>query len=157
MLMVLPDLVLRTSDWKTYIAEIHQVYLETVSRADLRFNGLPVRDKYFPSDEGKAATFWHLITQGKVESERTPDERRCQRIRWVSWMIASANTNPQIEWWENTRKGNVHVVIWIRSENFAVILAKRTGYYLLKSAYWVQEHRAVDFEKELREYRASNS
>ena len=148
--MALPDLLHRNGDWKDYLNDVHQIYLETISRVDLAFDGLPLRTRYFPCDDGKSATFWHMITEGEIESSRTPDERRCERIRWVAWMITNAKTDTSLCWWENTRRGNTHVVIWLRSERFAVILAKRSNYYLLKSAYWVKDHRSDDFDERRR-------
>lgn len=32
--------------------------------------------------DGKEATFWHMIQEGRIEEDRTPDIRRCERIRW---------------------------------------------------------------------------
>jgi hypothetical protein len=150
--MALPELLFRACDFKEYIEQVYQIFLETITRAELTFNGLPIRTQFLPSDEGKHATFWHLITEGIIEIERTPDERRCERIRWVAWLIINATTETDVTWWENTRKGNAHVVIYIENQEFAVILAKRNKYYLLKSAYCVKEHRRNDFRRERDEY-----
>ena len=53
-------------------------------------------------------------------------------------MIANAETDTEISWWKNKRKNNTHVVIWHEAENFVVVLAERSGYYLLKSASYPQ-------------------
>jgi len=52
-------------------------------------------------------------------------------------------------WWENQRRGNTHVVIWAQAHDFAVVMAKRRDYYVLKTAYAeIKLHRRASFEKE---------
>jgi hypothetical protein len=58
-------------------------------------------------------------------------------------LISQIDTN--VTWWENERGGNTHIVIWHETENFAVILAKRSNYYLLKSAYNLKPNRRKTF------------
>jgi hypothetical protein len=64
----------------------------------------------------------------------------------------NVKTNDDILWWENRRGSNTHVVLWFRAEKFAVILAKRKDYYLLKSAYPVRSEREKSFKKECKRY-----
>ena len=156
--MPLPECLYRNGlDWKLYLERVHRVYLDTIARAYLQFDGWPVRQRFFPSDEGKAFTFWHMVTTGDLEAERTPDEKRCERIGWVAWTIANAKADPSISWWENTRRSNTNVVLWLPDQSYAVILSKRTGYYVLTSAYEVKEHRRADFERERSSYWANKS
>jgi len=136
------------NDWETYLEALYRAYLDEVVNAGIAFRGLPLRVQFRPITHGKGFGFWHLISEGKVEEERTPDLRRCERIRWIPWMIRSAESTDDILWWENKRDHNTHVVLWLREENFVVILAKRHDYYLLKSAYTLKPHRAKAFEKE---------
>jgi len=44
--------------------------------------------KRHPMTQNKEATFWHMIQEGSVESERIPDIRRCERIRWPRPSVA---------------------------------------------------------------------
>ncbi|WHZ21498.1 MAG: hypothetical protein OJF47_000610 [Nitrospira sp.] len=150
--MSLPELFPFHGDWDRYEDELYEIYLETVVRSGLTFGGLPVRSKYRPPTKNKGYGFWHLISEGEREEERTPDIRRCERIRWVSWLVRNALSDSDITWWENDRWGNTHIVIWHENENFAVVLAKRSGYVLLKTAYWVKPYRRKDFEREREEY-----
>lgn len=151
----LPDLVRledSNGDWDEYVELLYQLYIGDLVRASLTFRGLPLRVQYRPPTGGKGYGFWHVISEGKVEDDRTPDLRRCERIRWISWLILHPDQQPEIAWWEDRRGGNTHVVLWHRSANFAVVLAKRRKYYLLKTAYVVGPHRAKQFEREWREY-----
>jgi len=69
-----------------------------------------------------------------VEDDRTPDLRRCERIRWVRWMIENGVAHPEIHEWQNTRGTEVNTLLWYREE-YLVVLAQRRDYWLLKTAY----------------------
>jgi len=146
--MSLPDLFSFTGNWERYEDELYALYLETVIQSGIRFRGLPIKARYEPATKGKGFSFWHLISEGEREEDRTPDFRRCERMRWVSWFIENAESYAELSWWENKRGNNTHVVIWHEQESFAVVLAKRDGYFLLKTAYWVKTRRADDFRRE---------
>ena len=148
-LVTLPDY---GNDWDAYLEAIYRIYLDEVVNAGIAFHGLPLRVQFRPMSHGKGYSFWHLISEGDVEEERTPNLRRCERIRWISWVIRNAESNSAILWWENKRQHNTHVVLWFREENFVVILAKRLGYYLLRSAYNLKPHREKAFEKEWKQF-----
>ena len=153
--MSLPELFPFHGEWDRYEEELYEIYLETIVRSGLTFGGVPVRSRYVPPTKNKGYSFWHLISEGEREEERIPDIRRCERIRWVAWLIQHATSHEDVCWWENKRGGNTHVVIWHEQENFAVVLAQRTGYFLLKTAYWVKQQRRKDFEREREEFRRS--
>lgn len=137
------------NDWDIYLKELYRLYLENIVNAGLGFQGLPVHFQFRPMTQGKGFGFWHLISEGGAEDDRTPDLRRCERILWVPWVINHAGSDEEIMWWENERHGDTHVVLWLRKEHYVVILAKRNGYYLLKSAYvTMSPHREQTFEKE---------
>jgi len=147
----LPPLVKLTdfgNDWEVYLEELYQIYLDEVVNAGLTFRGSPLRVQFRPMTHSKAFGFWHLISEGEDEEERKPDLRRCERVPWISWVIRNAESNPDILWWENRRGSSTHIVLWLKEEKFAVILAERGGYYLLKSAYSVAPKREQTFERE---------
>ena len=147
--MTLPDLVFFESDWSSYEDCLYQIFLTDIVNAKLCFKGLPISCQYRPATKDKHFGFWHVISEGEVEDDRTPDLRRCERIRWIAYLITQVETNNDISWWENRRGTNKHVVIWHELENFVVILAKRKDYYLLKSAYYLDKsHRKATFINE---------
>ena len=46
--------------------------------------------------KGKGYAFWHVISEApqsnnRNESERIPNLRRCERIRWIAWAIEQAD------------------------------------------------------------------
>lgn len=135
------------NNWDKYLEALYRTYLDEVVNAGITFEDLPLRVQFHPMTDGKGFGFWHLISEGKDENERTPDLRRCERIRWIPWVLRNVE-GKEVVCWENKRKQSIHIVIWFRRENYAVILAKRKGYVLLKTAYIVKPHRAKIFEKE---------
>lgn len=150
--MGLPDLFPFAGDWSAYEDALYRIYLNDIVNADLRFNGLPIRCQYRPPSKNKHFGFWHIISEGKTEDDRLPDLRRCERIGWIAYLITSAGVDTDISWWENKRGGNTHVVIWHERENFTVILAKRSQYFLLKSAYCTEPHRKKAFIREREDF-----
>ena len=150
--MALPDLMPLQGEWADYVDSIYQVYVEQVANGGLTFNSLRITCQFRPESQGKHFGFWHVISEGESEEDRLPDLRRCERIAWIAYLIANIETDADITWWENKRGANTHLVIWHEAENFVVILAARNGYYLLKSAYCPESHRAKTFIKERNNY-----
>ncbi len=117
--MTPPDLLLFDDfggDWRGYENELHRIFIDEIARAGLRFRGRRVSCPHKPETAGRWALFWHLIQEGKVEDERTPDLRRCERLRWVRWVIENALTHSAIDEWQNNRKNEINTLLWYREE-----------------------------------------
>ncbi len=144
----------RTEEWKAYEESLFEVFKKTIVEDKLRFQGLPVNPRRFPEEKGKHFTFWHLITEGEKEEDRTPDFQRCKRIGWVSWIIKNCENESIISYWESRRGSSKNWVIWYEKGQFAVVLAKRSQYFVLLSAYQVTDPRRIkSFERDREEYR----
>lgn len=150
--MALPDLMPLQGEWSDYVDSIYQVYVDQIANGGLTFSGLRISCQFRPESQGKHFGFWHVISEGEAEDDRLPDLRRCERITWISYLIANVETDNEISWWENKRGRDTHVVIWHESENFVVILAERNGYYMLKTAYCPKSGRVKSFIKERDNY-----
>jgi hypothetical protein len=155
-----PDLLPFDGDWANYEEMVYRVFVDSFVRAGVKFCGLPVNAQRRPETRGKGFSFWHTISEAperanRNEEDRVPSIRRCERIRWIEWVIRNADA-AGFSWWENRRSGQTHVVIWAREYDFAVVLAKRNGYYVLKTAYSeLAPHRRKTFEAELGEFMKS--
>lgn len=150
-----PDLIPFEGDWLPYEDRIYEVFLDSFVRRNVQFNGWVVKAQFRPEAHGKGFSFWHVISESpdprnKKEVDRIPDLRRCERIAWISWAISCVEAGVSgFYWWENRRGSNVHVVIWAEANDFAVVLAKRNGYYVLKTAYGeIRSNRRRAFENE---------
>ena len=109
-----------------------------IARGCLTFRGEPVNCRRHDEVAGRWASYWHLVQEGKVEEDRLPDLRRCERLRWVPWVIQNAVQHPEIQEWQNVRKTEVNMLLWYREE-YLVILGRRNDYWLLRSAYCTEQ------------------
>ena len=66
------------SDWDTYLKVLYLLFQKDYVESLPSLEGEPLQLKRDPMRDGKEATFWHLVTEGSVEENRTPDEPRCQ-------------------------------------------------------------------------------
>lgn len=149
--MIPPELVSFNTfggDWPAYEVELHRIFMEEIAKGRLTFRDLPVNCRRLPETAGRWASFWHLVQEGPVEDDRLPDLRRCERIRWVRWMIENALSHPEISEWQNTRGTEPNTLLWYR-EDYLVVLARRGGYWLLRTAYCtVQSGRIKQLQRE---------
>lgn len=129
-------------DWNAYEAELYRIFQEEIAQGGLQFRGLRVSCRRTPETSGRWAAFWHLVQEGSVEADRTPDLRRCERIRWIRWVIENATTHPEIDEWKNERRTEKNTLLWYREE-YLVVIAQRRNYWLLKSAYCTEQKRRV--------------
>ena len=129
-------------DWNAYEAELYRIFREEIARGGLRFRGQRVRCRRIPETDRRWFTFWHLVQEGRAEEDRTPDLRRCERIRWVRWVIENAESHPEIYEWRNERRGKINALLWYREE-YLVVIAQRRNYWLLKTAYCTERRRRI--------------
>lgn len=130
-------------DWPAYEAELHRIFMAEIASGNLQFRGVRVGCRRNPEAAGRWASFWHLVQEGRVEDERLPDLRRCERIRWVRWIIEKAPAHAEINEWQNTRGTETNTLLWYREE-YLVVLAQRQGYWLLRTAYCTEQDGRID-------------
>ena len=149
--MTPPPLILFSDfggDWQAYEESLFDIFLNEIARAGLGFRGMPVSCRRQPETHGKWSSFWHLVQEGRIEDDRLPDLRRCERLRWVPHVIRNADAATDIDWWENQRRREQSTLFWYREE-YLVVLARRSGYWLLKTAYCTdRRHRCDSLRRE---------
>ena len=137
-----PALLPFHGDWTLYEEELHKIFLEEIARGGLLFRDRPVSCRRIPETAGRWAAFWHLVQEGRSENERYPDIRRCERLRWIKWVIENATEDSRIDEWQNMRGSARNTLLWY-SEEYLVVLAERSDYWLLKSAYHTQRRQRI--------------
>jgi hypothetical protein len=156
----LPPLVLFQDyhgNWQRYVEVLYRYFKQDFVDSSPSFRGTQLVLKRHPMEQGKEATFWHLISEGKVEDKRLPDFRRCERIRWPRPIIEHAD-DPPIRVWENKRKRENRICIWFEDVEYLVVLAVRRGYILLWTAFPVpQLHYQRKLQKEYETYIKANA
>jgi hypothetical protein len=135
--------------WNTYLGALYLVYRRTLVEADLTFRDLPIQYRRTPDATGKHIAYWHLVQEGYPEEHRTPDIERCRRLLWVSWVIQNAGQNTAVRVFPQTRRhGEKTWALWLFGHGYVVILAERSAYYLLKTAFLVSEDKREELERD---------
>jgi len=154
----LPELVLFEDfggDWERFVEALYAYFRNDFVNSQPVFQGQRLGLKKHPLSQGKEATFWHLISEGKDEDERLPDFRRCERIRWPKPIIENSE-EASVKVWENQRGGETRICLWLVEEEYLVVLAKRKGYLLPWTAFMVtRPHEKRKRQKEYEAYRRS--
>jgi hypothetical protein len=83
-------------NWAAYETELHRIFIADLANGVVQYGGLRVGCRRHPEAAGRWASFWHLVQEGRVEDDRLPDLRRCERIRLVRWVIENALTHGQV-------------------------------------------------------------
>lgn len=144
-----------SEQWKNYLECLYLVYLKTLVNAGLTFRGLRVRYRQQPDSDHKHFSFWHLVQEGYPETHRTPDLERCRRLLWVSWIIEQSSTHPGIRVFPQApRYGEKPWALWLVEQGYVVILAFRSDYFLLKTAFLITTNqKKASLEREWQAYR----
>ena len=153
-LMLLGDF---EGDWNAYEDVLYAAFAEDFLKTRPRWAGKKVGLKRHPLSQGKEATFWHFISEGKTEADRIPDLRRCERIRWPRpTMETFTDQRPgdgaPVVWWKNERRGESRYLLALPDFSYLVVVADRGDYVLPWTQYCVE--RAHQREKYRKEYNA---
>ncbi len=151
----LPSLVFLedySGNWERYLNTLYDFFKQDFINSRPVFEGRRLGLKHHPLSQGKEATFWHLISQGDNEPERTVDIRRCERIRWPRPIIENSDDST-VKMWRNKRGTETRICLWLEAQEYLVILADRGRYILPWTAYVVNmPHRRRKLQKEFEQY-----
>lgn len=140
----LPDLILLESfggDWMRYLEQIHARFKVDFLDSLPAWPGKRVGVKRHPEYDSKSATFWHMISEGAVENERTPDLRRCERIAWPRPIMVEYDgadpdtTDCRIRWWTEVRRNETRYHLTTSDFSYLMVVADRGSYVLPWTAY----------------------
>ncbi len=144
----LPGLLEFSGDWSSYVEEVYDAFSRDLLASPTRFRGRRVAVRRDPRDQGKEAGFWHAISEGPEEQERTPDLRRCERVRWIRALIECSDRK-KVRIWGVMRGSDRRVLIALKDFTYVVVLAVRKKYVLFITAYAVwQRHRREKLRRE---------
>jgi hypothetical protein len=157
----LPDLILlgeSGGNWTRYVEVLHRCFLADFVHSKPTWPGKRVNLKRHPEHEGKSATFWHLISDGKVEADRLPDFRRCERIGWPRPIIDTfCNRKPEEDdltiWWREMGGSDCRYVLSLLDFSYVVVVADRGTYVLPWTAYFAKwPHERVKLQRKYEHY-----
>jgi hypothetical protein len=107
--------------------------------------------------DGMECGFWHIITDGRVEDERVPNMRRCERIAWPRAIIEASDSS-FVRVWESDRKRpgegrQSRISLAPADFSYVVVLKPTAKAYILVTAFYVEND--YQREKRRREYERS--
>ena len=153
----LPELVEFDGDWNNfgeYEDKVYEAFLgDFRHRPPPDLYGVRVSLRRYPEYQGKDASFWHLVTEGKIEDSRYPVVERCERIRWPRAILERASTEKDLPVWRSCRRKGERALVALQDFSYVVVLDKRQGkdgqYLLLLTAFPVEhQHRRDKLRKE---------
>lgn len=160
--MKLPDLVLLEDykgRWDDYLPALYSYFVQDFVTSPPKFQDTKLALKKHPMIDGKEATFWHFISEGKEEASRIPDMRRCERIRWIKPIIENPTDSSVKMWVEDGSSSNEkRIHLCYGNWDYLVVLAHRGSYVLPWTAFFVEkEHRKRKLEKRYKAYIAKTA
>lgn len=152
----LPQLILMedyNGNWDYFFKAVYQTFCEDFVDDKPYFRGQRLGLKRRPEYDGKSATFWHMISDGEVEAERTPDLRRCERISWPRPSIEN-ESSIDVKVWAEKNGGDRRILLWNEAVSYLVVLNKRKDYILPWTAYSVEyDHQKRKLNKRWERYK----
>jgi len=136
----LPELLLlenHQGNFALYNDAVYAVFRNDFVKNKPVFENKKLALKRHPLIDGKEYTYYHFTHSGNVETERTPDLRRMERIGFPKPMIDFSD-NQNLKVWQNQRGTKERILILHETERYLVVLDDRKNYILPWTAYLVE-------------------
>ncbi|MFC2032805.1 hypothetical protein ACFLUS_05600 [Chloroflexota bacterium] len=121
-------------DWTQFLRVIYSIFEQDFKKTNIQYEGVKLS---FDAriENGKEMVFWHLIQRDNDKlDDRLPDFRRCERIPWPKPIIEHPHES-SVSVWENTRKKQIRILMWLEALDYLVVLGKRPKEIILITAY----------------------
>lgn len=141
---IIPDIIemINFSCWNDFFEYVYEVFVNDFINSKPLFRGTTIGFKRYPEYQGRSSTFWHIISEGAVENERTPCVKRCERITWPRPIIDNSEHQDLMVWIEK-QKGEERLHILFEKGKYIVVLNKRNGYWLFWTAFYIDKTHQV--------------
>ena len=70
-------------NYQLFIDAVYAVFERDFITHKATFGSHQLKMKYHPAFQERAYTFYHMTHEGDIETDRTPDLRRCERMPWA--------------------------------------------------------------------------
>lgn len=136
-MLKLPDLILYNRDWDKYEEFLYSVFRKDFLSSQPMFKGFKVFIIKEPKFKDKEASFWHITSKGKIESKRTPDFRKCEKIGWIKPIIESY-PHQDIKAWKMRGKGRIKICLCYGDWEYLIVFRRIKQGLLLLTAYPIE-------------------
>lgn len=158
--LMFPELILMQEyggDFSNYFNAVYLIFDADFIKSQPRFEGLRVSAQKLPLVDDIHRTFYHITHEGEDESDRKPDIRRMERIRFPKYLINSC-PHEHILIWKNMRGRDTRVLIFNEDEGFLTVLTERKGFYLFWTAYYLTKSHSINkLKREYEEYKKAKT
>lgn len=155
--MILPNLICLEDyggSWDEYLSALHACFTKDFIDSTPSFQGKRLGLKKHPIIQGKEATFWHFISEGDIEAERTPNLRRCERLSWIRPII-EGHPHESIKLWIEFRGSEERIHLCYGEWEYLVVLVDRGDYIIPWTAFHIEHnHSKRKFERKYKAYQA---
>lgn len=133
-------------NWNQYEENLINYFYQFMYNQKIIYSDKKVSLRRHPEYNDNPGSFYHLTCKGNntnsTEEEREPDLRRCERLHWIKPIIEEDHENlcPKdcVRIYEKRHNGDNTINFLFEEGRFLVVLAKRNGYYLLKTAFYIE-------------------
>jgi hypothetical protein len=158
--LIFPDLICLADfegNFQTYLSAVYKIFEKDFISTQPLYEGLKVSAQKHPEVDNMHRTFYHITHEGEVESNRTPDFRRMERIRFPRFIIKNTR-NEEILVWEKLIGRDIRIHLLNETERYLVVLTKRESYLLFWTAFYIEDnHTLRKKRKEYEEYKKAKA
>jgi len=140
-----------------YIDEIFSIFDKDIANGGLSLLGLPIKCIWHKPSDNKHFSFWHIFSEKgetDLEEDRIPSIERCEKVRWIPYIIKNAMDDDLVWCWEKSvrtgRGRNTHVLLYLHQEKFLVVFRRKANRLELVTAY--PKHNYKKMQKERARY-----
>lgn len=142
-------------DLDKYVDALYAIFKRDFIDHQIIFDGKNVdiiHEKYY---QEKERSFWHLISEGEHDADRTPVSFRAGKIPWARKLIEENGDCDEHKIWKklNVKNNKTRIYIWCETINYMVILEDRGEWIKLITAYPVQKYNVKRYQKEFLKYK----
>lgn len=150
--LVFPELIFfeeYEGNFNKYFEAVYQIFSAHFLMSNPLYEGLRVTAPRYPEVDGLSRTFYHITHQGDDETNREPDIRRMERIRFPKFKIEN-HPHTELLVWEKEIGRDTRIHILNKTESYLLVLNKRKDYLLLWTAFYIEHNHTL--KKKLDEY-----
>ena len=148
----LPELIFCDdfSRWTEYQNLIYSIFKNDFITSKPYYKGHRVLPRKEPYENGVEESFFHITCNDYFKNNnRSPDLRRCERIKWVRSFIENYNCDlaacrncDGVKIWEEPYKMYSRIHLLLEEERYLVVIEKRKTYYLLVTAFYFENNHS---------------
>lgn len=138
-----------------YKEALYKIFKRDFIDNEILFKGKKVDIIHEKLFEDKERSFWHIISEGDEDINRTPISWRAEALPLAKPLIVEDGTCEEYKIWKkyHDKSKKDRYYIWCTAISFLVILEDRDTHYKLISAYPVLEYKIKYYTKEYNKYK----